>query len=165
MTTATRTSRFCLGCLAILALSLSACSSAVNGAGGRISKVKYIHVMPGYSPETIAPDVLFEYQRLLRGAVTAADYRERYGHYYTVLWRAADRDAGPVTVRFEYLQALSGLQKHAQEQVVDDIRRGNVSKFQVTGEEYIKSGRVTAWRVSVLRGSEELVSQKSALWN
>jgi hypothetical protein len=121
--------------------------------------------MPGYSPETIAPDVLFEYQRLLRGAVTAADYRERYGHYYTVLWKAADRDAGPVTVRFECLQALSGLQKRVQEQVVDNIRRDNVSKFQVTGEEYIKSGRVTAWRVSVLRGSEELVSQQSALWN
>ena len=165
MTTATRTSRFCLGCLAILAFSLSACSSAVNGSGGRISKVKYYHLMPGYTPETIAPEILFEHQRYLRGAVTAADYNERYGHYYTVLWKAADRDAGPVTVRFEYLQALSGLKKRVQEQVVDDIRRGNISKFQVTGEEYLKSGRVTAWRVSVLCGNEELVSQQSALWN
>ena len=67
--------------------------------------------------------------------------------------------------RLEYLQAHTGLKKRVQEQVVDDIRRTNVSKFQVTGEEYHKSGRVTAWRVSVLRGTEELVSQQSALWN
>jgi hypothetical protein len=63
------------------------------------------------------------------------------------------------------MQALSGLKKRTQEQIVDDIRRSNISKFQVTGEEYKKSGRVTAWRVSVLRGKEELVSQQSALWN
>jgi hypothetical protein len=165
MMNAPRTSRFCLGCLAILALVLSACSSAVEGPGGRISKVNYYHLMSNYYPQTVTPLVLFEYQRHLHGAVTAADYVEKYGHYYTVFWKANDRDAGPVTVRFEYMQALSGLKKRTQEQIVDDIRRSNISKFQVTGEEYKKSGRVTAWRVSVLRGKEELVSQQSALWN
>lgn len=165
MTNVTRTSRFCLGCLAILAFSLSACSSAVNGPGGRISKVKYYHLMPGYYPITQAPEIIFEYQHHLHGAVTMADHVEKFGHYYAVLWKVTDRDAGPVTVRFEYQQALSGLKKRTQEQIVDDIRRNNVSKFQVTGEEYTKSGRVTAWRVSLLRGKEELVSQQSALWN
>jgi hypothetical protein len=47
---------------------------------------------------------------------------------------------------------------------VTEVRRSNVSKFQVTGDEYHTGGRVTAWRVSVLRGNEELVSESSFLW-
>lgn len=165
MMTAARISRFSLGCLAILVFMLSACSSAVEGAGGRIGKVKYYHLMPGYVPRSTDPSILFERQYRLHGAVTKEQILERYGHYYSVFWKVTDRTAGPVTVRFEYQQANSGLTKRVQEQVIDDIRRNNVSKFQITGTEYTKSGRVTAWRVSVLRGKEELVSQQSALWN
>ncbi len=164
MTTATRTPCLRLGCLAILALLLSACSSAVNGPGGRIGKVKYYHLMPNYTPQSVDPTIVFERQYYLHGAVTKAQIMDRFGHYYTVFWKADDR-TGPVTVRFEYQQALSGLSKRVQEQIVDDIHRNNISKFQVTGEEYRKSGRVISWRVSVLRGKEELVSQQSALWN
>ncbi len=164
MTTATRTPSLRLGCLAILTLFLSACSSAVDGPGGRIGKVKYYHLMPDYTPRSVDPTILFERQHHVYGAVTKEQIMDRFGHYYTVFWKADDRSE-PVTVRFEYQQALSGLNKRVQEQIIDDIRRSNISKFQVTGQEYQKSGRVTAWRVSVLRGKEELVSQQSALWN
>ena len=136
----------------------------MNGPGGRIGKVKYYHLMPGYVPKTLEPAILFESQHHLYGAVTQKEIIGRFGHYYTVFWKATDRK-GPVTVKFEYQQARSGLSKRVQEQIIEDIQRNNVSKFQVTGEEYQKSGRVIAWRVSVLRGKEELVSQQSALWN
>lgn len=164
MTTESRTSCLRFGCLAILALLLSACSSAVDGPGGRIGKVKYYHLMPNYVPNTLDPTIVFERQHHLYGAVTKPEIVDRFGHYYSVFWKASDR-TGPVTVKFEYQQELSGLKKRVQEQVVDDIHRSNVSKFQVIGQEYQKSGRVIAWRVSVLRGKEELVSQQSALWN
>jgi len=164
MTTESRLPCLRLGCLAILALFLSACSSAVDGPGGRIGKVKYYHMMPNYPPRSLDPSVLFEQQHHFYGAVTKAEIMERFGHYYTVFWKADDR-TGPLTVRFEYQQAQTGLTKRVQEQIVDEVRRNNVSKFQVTGQEYLKSGRVTSWRVSVLRGKEELVSQQSALWN
>jgi len=165
MTTLSRFFCLRLGCLAILGFALAACSSAVEGPGGRIVKVKYYHMMPGEPLRTTDPAMIFEFQRLFHGAVTLKEINERYGHYYTVFWKAADRNAGPVTIRLEYLQALSGLNKRVQEQVVEDIRRSNISKFQVTGDEYYKRGRVIAWRLSILRGKEELVSQQSALWN
>jgi len=164
MMTASRTSRLCLGCLAILALFLSACSSAVNGPGGRISKVKYYHLMPNHVPNTQDPAILFEREHFLYGAVTKSEIVDRFGHYYTVFWKVKDR-TGPVTVRFEYQQAVTGLTKKVQEQIVDDVHRSNLSKFEVVGQEYQKSGRVLAWRVTILRGKEELVSQQSALWN
>ncbi len=164
MMTEPRFPRLRFGCLAILALLLCACSSAVNGPGGRIGKVRYYHLMPNYVPRTLDPMILFERQHYMYGAVSKAEQMDRFGHYYTIFWKAKDR-TGPLTVRFEYLQEHSGLTKRVQEQVVDDVRRSNVSKFQVAGEEYQKSGRVLAWRVIVLRGKEELVSQQSALWN
>ncbi len=164
MTTATRSHCLRLGCLAIWALFLSACSSAVEGPGGRIGKVKYYHLMPNQAPRSQNPAILFEYAHHLHGAVTQKQVMERFGHYYTVFWQAKER-TGPVTVRLEYQQANSGLNKRVQEQVVDDLRGSNLSKFQVGGAEYHKSGRVVAWRVSILRGKEELVSQQSALWN
>lgn len=164
MTKETRTSCLRLGCLAILALALSACSSSVKGPGGTISKVKYYHLMPFFTPQTTNPTILFERQHFIYGAVTKKEIVDRFGHYYAFFWKADDR-TGPVTVRFEYQQAQSGLKKKVQEQVVEDIHRSNISKFQVTGAEYQKSGRVIAWRLSILRGKEELVSQQSALWN
>jgi hypothetical protein len=164
MTTEKRTSCFRLGCLAILAFALSACSSAVVGPGGKIAKVKYYHLMPFFTPQTTNPTILFERQHFIYGAVTKKEIVDRFGHYYAFFWKANDR-TGPVTVRFEYQQAQSGLSKHVQEVVVDDVRRSNISKFQVAGPEYQKSGRVIAWRVSILRGKDELVSQQSALWN
>lgn len=158
------TSCFRFGCLAILALALSACARPVKGPGGTIAKVKYYHLMPFFTPQTNNPTILFERQHYIYGAVTKKEIVDRFGHYYAFFWKADDRST-PVTVRFEYLQAQSGLTKRVQEQVVDDIHRNNVSTFQVVGPEYQKSGRVLAWRVSILRGNEELVSQQSALWN
>ncbi len=164
MMTEPRLSRLCFGCLAILAMLLSACSSGVDGPGGRISKVRYYHLMPNYVPQTLDPMLLFERKHFIYGAVSKTEQMDRFGNYYTIFWKANER-TGPLTVRFEYLQEHTGLTKRVQEQVVDNVRRSNVSKFEVTGEEYRKSGRVIAWRVTVLRGKEELVSQLSALWN
>lgn len=164
MTKETRTSCFRFGCLAILAFALSACGGSIKGPGGTISKVKYYHLMPFFTPQTTNPTILFERQHFVYGAVSKKEIVDRFGHYYAFFWKTDDR-TGPVTIRFEYMQAQSGLRVHTQEQVVEDIRRSNVSKFQVVGPEYQKSGRVIAWRVRVLRGKEELVSQQSALWN
>lgn len=164
MTTEKRTSCLRLGCLSILAFALSACSSTTRGPGGQISKVKYYHLMPFFTPQTTNPTILFERQHFIYGAVSKKDIVDRFGHYYAFFWKTTDR-TGPVTIKFEYQQAKSGLSKRVQEQVVEDIHRSNVSKFQVVGPEYQKSGRVIAWRISILRGKEELVSQQSALWN
>lgn len=164
MTTEKRTYCLRLGCLAILAFALSACSSTTTGPGGKISKVKYYHLMPFFTPQTTNQTILFERQHFIYGAVTKKEIVDRFGHYYAFFWKANDR-TGPVTVKFEYMQGKSGLTKHVQTQVVDDIHRSNVSKFQVVGQEYQKNGRVIAWRISILRGKEELVSQQSALWN
>jgi len=164
MISAPTSALFRLVTLALTALFLASCSSSVSGPGGTISKVKYYHLMPGVPPDTQERALTFEREHFLYGAVTSKEILARFGHYYTIFWRLDDR-TGPVKVRFEYRLASTGLKIFAKEEVVEDIRRSNVTRFEINGDEYQKSGRVSMWRVSIFRGNEELVSQQSYLWN
>ena len=163
MTPASFTAFIRLSALALIALTLGSCSSSVTGPGGKITKVKYYHLMPGVPPATQDRTLTFEREHFLYGAVTSQEITDRFGHYYAFFWKADDR-TGPLTVRFQYCMTNSGLKEFVQEQVVENVGRSNLSRFEVTGHEYRTNGRVTMWRVSVLRGGEELVSQKSFLW-
>ncbi len=147
----------------LLLAALVSCSIASKGPGGTISKVKYYHLQPTLQLNTTDPAILFEREHHLRGAYTAAEQLRRSGHYYAVLWKAQDVGQ-PVSVKLEYQQAKSGSKVKSQTIEVADVGRSNVTKFQVTGDEYQADGPVNAWKVSLLRGKEELASQKSFLW-
>ncbi len=147
----------------LVAVSLNSCSSASKGPGGTISKVKQFHLIPTERLRTADRSISFERQYLLRGAVTAAEQRERAGQYYAVLWKAHDRSQ-PVTVKFQYRQANSGLETVSQEETVTDVRRSNWTKFQVTGPDYHSLGRVTSWKLTLERDGQVLASQQSYLW-
>ena len=144
--------------------ALTGCSSPDVGAGGRITKVNYYHLLPEKPLNSNDPAIQFERDRHLYGAVTREEILGRGGHYYTVFWKATDRSL-PVTVRFEYRQANSRLSTRRMEEIVPDVRGANVTRFQVIGDAYKTDGRVTAWRVSLRRGDQELASHESFLWN
>jgi len=164
MTPGSRSFLIRLLAITVAASALVSCSSAKVGNGGTISKVKYYHLVPSKPVLVQDQAIMFERQHYLYGAATKAEVMARAGHYYTIFWKVEDRSQ-PVTVRFEYRQANNGLVTKIMDQEVVDVRRSNVSKFQVTGDEYTSSGRVTAWRVTLMRGKEELVSKASYLWN
>lgn len=164
MTPATRSLFRTLAVMALALGGLVSCSTVSVGSGGQISKVKYYHLVPGSPVSSQDPAIGFERDYHLYGAVTKAEVMERGGHYYTVFWKADDRTQ-PVTVRFEYRQANTGLTPQVVEEEVTDVKKSNISRFQVTGGEYTSGGRVTAWKVSLMRGKEELASHESFLWN
>ena len=47
------------------------------------------------------------------GAITAEEYRERYGYYFTIFWKT-DAPGSPNTVRLEYTQANTGATVHVK---------------------------------------------------
>lgn len=150
--------------MVLMASVLVSCSSTKIGEGAKITKVKYYHLTLG-RPQIVAdPAINFEREHFLYGAVSKADILARTGHYYTLFWKVEDRTQ-PVTIRFEYRQANSGLVTKVQEQEVTDIGRSNSTRFQVIGADYTTHGRVSAWKMSVMRGKQELVSSASNLWN
>ena len=153
----------CRGMVALAALAMVSCSSVSKGPGGQITKVKYNHLIPNERLVARDRSILFERQYLLYGAVSRAEQMERAGSYYAFNWEVTDRSQ-PVTVHFEYRQTKSGLEVRSMDTEVDEVHRSNWTKFEVTGAAYRADGPVTAWRVSIRRGKEELASQQSYLW-
>ena len=146
-----------------LAWLLGSCASTPTETA--ITKVKYYH-LKDTTPDSLSVDpmIRFEREHLLHGAVTEADQRNRFGHYYALHWSSAQPKTGPITVRLEYRQIGTGEAVSRIEQVVTDVRERNTTLMRVSGEPYLKHGRVVAWRASILKDGRELDVMRSFLW-
>ena len=81
---------------------------------------------------------------------------ERRQEFY-VRWRGTGIDL----VKFEYRQ-VDVPDKIVEQTYAPGNRRSNV--FEVRGEDFIKGGPVSAWRVSLWQNSQLLAEKKSMLW-
>ena len=97
------------------------------------------------------------------GAVDNTQLLEKTGHYYSVFWKTKDRSAD-VKIRLDYRHRDSGPKVYSSEVNIDKIRRRNVTKFEVTGEEYQTLGPVTAWKISLIINGEVSGETESFLW-
>ncbi len=105
----------------------------------------------------------FERRRLLYGAITGSDTRDRYGNYYTFFWRAL-RPAD-LTIRLEYRQQKTGGFIQAREVAYPGAKGSHVTRFQITGDDYREQGRVSAWRVLLIENHRTVVALgQSFLW-
>lgn len=110
------------------------------------------------------PLIRGEQQRRLYGAVGVREREKRLGHYYTVLWH--DEAIGePVRVVFEYRQAGSGSKVLRQEQRFEAGLAEGKAEFAVTGDAYLKGGRILAWKCRLFRGNTEIAARRSYLWD
>lgn len=106
--------------------------------------------------------VEFERKRALYGAITPSDQRERYGNYFTFMWdtkRPAD-----VVVRLEYRQQALGPMVQTKEVSYRAASGHRITRFQVTGDDYLQYGRVLAWRATILEGGKVAAETRSYLW-
>jgi hypothetical protein len=149
-----------------LGLMIASCSTtkATADQGGKITKVKYFHLANFNPIPSGDPSIPFEREYILRGAISNKDRTARLGHYYSVMWKVTDRSQ-PVKVRFEYRQEKTGLAVKSQEQDVSKVGGSNLTRFAVTGDEYVTGGPVNCWRVSLVRGKQVLAEEKSYLWD
>lgn len=110
------------------------------------------------------PMMRAEQQRLLRGAVSLDQRRDRMGQYYTVRWDVRQQPVSePLRVVFSYRQASTGSKILTQAHSAGELKKG-LCEFKVAGADYHKGGRVLSWKVQVFAGSKKLVSEQSYLW-
>ena len=69
----------------------------------------------------------------------------------------------PVRIVFEYRQAVSGSKVLTMVQERPGTAKGSV-EFHVTGDAYLKGGRVLAWRMRLYRGGDLVDTKRSYLW-
>ncbi len=111
------------------------------------------------------PMVRMEKSRLLHGAISMEECRQRLGQYFTMIWSDPDgAGQGEVEVVFEYQQgATASLVKRMSRTFPASDTHGLID-FAVIGDDYFKGGKVLAWRASVSRGGRELGARQSYLW-
>lgn len=106
--------------------------------------------------------VEFERKRRLYGAITPSDQRERYGNYFTFIWEA--KRPADVVVRLEYRQQSLGPMVQTKEISYRAASGHMITRFQVTGDDYLQYGRVLAWRATLLEGGKVSAQTRSYLW-
>ncbi len=111
------------------------------------------------------PMIRGEKQRRLYGAVTTAERLARLGAYYTILWRdPTGVGGGEVEILFEFQQgATASKVKHLSKRFGSAEAAGKV-EFAIIGADYIKNGRVLAWKITLSRGGRVIATEKSHLW-
>lgn len=109
--------------------------------------------------------IRMEKDRLLHGAVSMEERRARLGQYYTFLWKDPDGvGLGPVELVFEYQQgATASRTKRMTKSFPASDAKGS-AEFAVIGVDYIKGGKVLAWKATVTRGKRVLGTRQSYLW-
>ena len=147
--------------LIVAFFALAGCSVPKEGPA-TITKVNPDHFYPGKIVKTTDKMVKFEHLRRFHGVLEGEDYSNAYGNYYSVFW--VSEDQRPVVVRLDYRLGKTAYQVHSKEIIVDVPKSKNVTKFQVTGDEYKKQGPVTQWKASVLDNGEVIAEYKSYLW-
>jgi len=144
-------------------LLFGACkSNNLATSGTTITNSKYFLLDPGKQPNSVDPMIRFEQRHHLHGAITSEQRKARQGHYYVFWWD--DRELTPVVIRLEYRQEITGVNIKVQEIALNAPRRSNKTRFQVTGADYQTGGRVTSWRVSIIRNGKIIAHDQSYLW-
>lgn len=141
--------------------ALVGCSVPKEGPA-TITKVNPDHFYPGKVVRTTDRMVEFEHRRRFYGVLESEDYQNAYGNYYSVFWVSEDKR--PVTVLFNYRLGKTAAQVHTKEIFVNAPKSKNVTKFQVTGDEYSEQGPVTQWKASVVDNGTVIAEYSSYLW-
>jgi len=118
---------------------------------------------PGYVEIETKNDMInFERARRSFGVVDSTEMAQRYGNYYTIFWRNSTRS--DVTLRLEYRQAGLGNYVMAKERSYPDALGSHRSTFEVTGDEFLENGRVTAWRALLIVEGRIVALSQSYMW-
>ena len=112
--------------------------------------------------ETKNDMINFERARRSFGVVDSTELAQRHGNYYTIFWRNSTRS--DVTLRLEYRQAGLGNYVMAKERSYPDAVGSHRSTFEVTGDEFLENGRVTAWRALLIVDGRIMALSQSYMW-
>lgn len=104
-----------------------------------------------------------EMNKRLHGAVTEEEQTLRKGNYYHIRWNGLS-GAKPVRVVFEYRQTRTGAKIKRYEKTAPASAKGDL-EVKIAGMDYLKNGRVLAWRASLYDGKELVAQKQSYLWD
>jgi hypothetical protein len=146
--------------LFLFLLGLGACA----GPDSHLT-VKQFYLRDQVEDDLEDPMMRGEKSRILHGAVSMAERRDRLGQYYTILWNDANGvGSAPVEIRFDYRQGGSASRIKTRSETFSADTSSGKAVFSVIGDDYFKRGKVIGWKVTLLRGGKVLSTKQSYLW-
>lgn len=109
------------------------------------------------------PMIRGERQRRMHGAISVEEQGKKLGYYYTVLWDESS-GSGPGEVVFEFQQGATGSRVKKMTHRIPAGEGSGKAEFAIIGDDYLKGGRVLAWRCKLIRDGREVASKQSYLW-
>jgi len=113
------------------------------------------------------PMVRGDQQKRLYGAVTLKEHQQRLGQYYEIAWNLTgkvEHPTEPVLVIFRYLRANTGAEVKIKYKRFPAGTKFGKFEIKIIGDDYLKNGRVLAWRADLVYGGKVLESRQSYLW-
>ena len=111
------------------------------------------------------PMVKMEKDRRLHGAVSMEERAAKLGQYYTLIWNdPAGAGQGEVELVFQYQQGATASRVNRMVRSVPAADTQGTVEFAVVGEDYIKNGKVLAWKATLQRGQRTIATRQSYLW-
>ncbi len=111
------------------------------------------------------PSIKMEKERHLHGAVSLEERNKKLGQYYTLIWNEPNNlEQGPVKLIFQYQQAASASRVKQITRTFPSEQTSGQIELAITGDDYLKKGRVLTWKATLLRGKREVASRQSYLW-
>ena len=161
-----------------LALALAGCATP-EGPATHLEKANILPLaiddsyqfrktLQNFIDNTVAPPITtsevvgFERSRATWGAVDAAEMTRRNGNYFIFFWRNSKRS--DITFRLEYRQAGLGNYVMAQERHYPAARGSHRSAFDVSDDQFVENGRVTAWRALLIVDGRIVGLSQSFMW-
>ena len=149
--------------VAVLFLCFAACSAPVEPL-----MIKQFTMRDQENSVADDPMVQNEKLRRLHGAVSIEERKQRLGQYYAVLWNA---DAAAENAKekekeivFRYQQGASGSRIKEMRRTLPTGSSSGKEEFSIIGDNYLKNGRVLAWKIDLTANCETIASKQSYLW-
>lgn len=146
---------------AIPFLCLAACSAPVQPL-----VIKQFTLRDQENSVADDPMVQNEKLRRLHGAVSIEERKQRLGQYYVVLWNAvaAAENAKEKEIVFRYQQGASGSRIKEMRRSLPTGSSSGKEEFSIIGDNYLKNGRVLAWKIDLTANGKTIASKQSYLW-
>lgn len=146
---------------AVLLLCLAACSAPVEPL-----MIKQFTLRDQENSVADDPMVQNEKLRRLHGAVSIEERKQRLGQYYAVLWNAvaAAENAKEKEIVFRYQQGASGSRIKEMRRTLPTGSPSGKEEFSIIGDNYLKNGRVLAWKIDLTANGKTIASKQSYLW-
>ncbi|KRO60839.1 MAG: hypothetical protein ABR82_06970 [Verrucomicrobia subdivision 6 bacterium BACL9 MAG-120507-bin52] len=97
------------------------------------------------------------------GAILAKDRAARQGNIFVINWQN-DGEPADFTVRLDYRQVMSRERVMTKTQDYKNFDGYEKTVLKVTGDDYLRGGKVHSWRISIVRDGKIVAEKKSFIW-